>query len=196
MDYWLRHKAQFGGVILLLLVTIAVGFFPVSATAPTADKTLLLNSPVEATSSPEWAEYQYHVKAQYSKQLAYNQAQRKPAVKPQPKPAQQTTTAGTEQWRGLAGQYDWNVEHALLIMSCESGGVPTKHNYNPATRDNSWGLYQVNLWGSNAKNRPPASELVKPEVNIAYAYNLYVSQGRRFGTTGGWKNCANKFGIH
>lgn len=96
----------------------------------------------------------------------------------------------------LLAQYDWPVTSARAVMLCESGGVADRHNYNPATKDNSWGLYQVNLWGGNARTRPPATELIKPEVNIAYAYGLYISQGRRFGTTGGWFNCARKLGIH
>lgn len=102
----------------------------------------------------------------------------------------------SSQIKSLIAQYDWNVASAIAISNCESGLDPTRHNYNPATRDDSWGLYQINLWGANARSRPPASELVKPEVNIAFAYKIYKGQGDRFGTTGGWYNCAKKLGIY
>lgn len=104
-------------------------------------------------------------------------------------------TGGAEQWRSLVSQYDWPVDQALTIMACESGGMPTKHNYNPSTKDNSWGLFQVNLWSRNALTRPAASELVKPEVSVAFAYRLW-SGPKRFGHSGGWANCARRHGIY
>lgn len=102
--------------------------------------------------------------------------------------------AGVEQWRPLVSKYDWPIDSALAIMKCESGGNTNNHNYNPKTKDDSWGLYQVNIWGGNARTRPPATELVKPEVNIDYAYKLW-SGPKRFGTKGGWYNCSRKLGI-
>jgi len=111
-------------------------------------------------------------------------------------PAPKSTPAGPDTYDALFQQHfgdSW--VSAKRIATCESGLVATKHNYNPATRDNSWGLFQVNLWGANARTRPSSAELIKAEVNIEFARNLWISQGRRFGTTGGWFNCARKLGI-
>jgi hypothetical protein len=92
-------------------------------------------------------------------------------------------------------EYDWNSEEAYKIMLCESGGNANSHNFNHKTRDNSYGLFQINLYGSLANTRPSAEWLKVPANNIDFAYDLYVKEGRRFGTTGGWRNCAKKHGI-
>lgn len=34
------------------------------------------------------------------------------------------------------------------IINRESRGNPAVHNWNPATRDDSWGVLQVNLYGN------------------------------------------------
>lgn len=82
---------------------------------------------------------------------------------------------------------------AIRIMLAESSGVVDNHNYNPATKDNSYGCFQINIWGANAATRPPASELVKADVNVRYAYNLWQSTG--WCSTGGWLNTSKKIGI-
>ena len=82
---------------------------------------------------------------------------------------------------------------AIRVMLQESSGNPANHNYNERTRDNSYGCFQVNLWGANARNRPPASELVKADVNVAFAYNLWKSTG--WCSSGGWLNTSKKLGI-
>ena len=109
----------------------------------------------------------------------------------------QLNTNGVEQWRPLVEKYfpATQVNNALAIMRCESGGNPTRHNYNPSTGDNSWGLYQINLYGANAKNRPPAEQLINGEFNIQYAAQMYSWMGR-FGSTGGWYNCSRNNGIY
>lgn len=84
--------------------------------------------------------------------------------------------------------------NAMRIMFQESSGVPGKHNWNPKTGDDSWGCFQINLAGGNKKSRPPASELVKADVNVAFAYNLWKSTGWR--SSGGWKNSSIKLGIY
>lgn len=89
-----------------------------------------------------------------------------------------------------ANQHD----NAMRIMLQESSGIPSKHNWNPKTGDDSWGCFQINLAGGNKKNRPPASELVKADVNVAFAYNLWKSTGWR--SSGGWLNSSIKLGIY
>lgn len=74
-------------------------------------------------------------------------------------------------------------------MECESGGNPEALNNNPLTGDYSVGLFQINLYGANAKTRPSEEWLKVPENNISYAYELYKNGG-----WGHWKNCYNKIG--
>ncbi len=70
-------------------------------------------------------------------------------------------------------KYDWDVNVVMQIMALESGCNPTALNNNPATRDYSVGLFQINLFGGNAASRPSEEWLKVPENNIAYAYKLY-----------------------
>ena len=88
-------------------------------------------------------------------------------------------------------QYDWNDEIALSIMNCESSASSTVINNNPTTGDMSIGLFQINIYGANAKERPSEEELKDPDTNIAFAYKLY-SEG---GFKRHWTNCFNKYGI-
>jgi soluble lytic murein transglycosylase-like protein len=100
--------------------------------------------------------------------------------------------ASTEPWRSLVAKY-WpanQVDNALAVMRQESGGNPTQHNNNPATGDDSWGLYQINRYGSLAKGRPLPDWLATPENNIAYAADMYRAQGWE-----PWHNSATKLGL-
>ena len=81
-------------------------------------------------------------------------------------------------------KYDWNHQLAYAVMMAESGGDPNQVNDNPRTGDYSIGCFQVNLYGANARTRPPESELKKPEVNVKWSYGLYVAKGRTF--AGSW----------
>lgn len=74
-------------------------------------------------------------------------------------------------------QYDWDKDLAYKIMKCESGGNPNALNNTPSTGDYSVGLFQINLYGDNAKSRPSEDWLKVPENNIAYAYELYKKGG-------------------
>lgn len=84
-------------------------------------------------------------------------------------------------------------DRAIRVMLQESSGNPANHNYDPVTKDNSYGCFQVNLWGANARTRPPASELVVADKNVAYAYNLWKTTG--WCSSGGWLNTSIKLGI-
>lgn len=102
---------------------------------------------------------------------------------------------GVEYYRHIVERYDWNANHALIIMGCESGGNPNSVNWNdaklPGGRE-SVGLFQIR----RLDGRPSHEALKDPEMNIQIAYGLWTASGRRFGSTLGWFNCAKKFGIY
>lgn len=75
----------------------------------------------------------------------------------------------------LVKQYDWNVDTVMRIMRAESSCYPLALNDNPNTGDYSVGLMQINIIGDMANERPSEEELLKPEVNLAFAYELYNS---------------------
>lgn len=92
--------------------------------------------------------------------------------RPKPKPASTLTRAiqqmprrtyrpGVEQWRAAVSQYPWNVETALRIMQCESGGNPNAYN----SKYGATGLFQI-LHGP-----------WDPYANIARAYEMYSQRG-------------------
>jgi len=68
-------------------------------------------------------------------------------------------------------------EYARKIMICESGGWEYSHNGDARTGDDSWGLFQINLFGSLKYGRPSPDYLSNPEQNIAYAAGMWRSQG-------------------
>lgn len=76
-------------------------------------------------------------------------------------------------------------------MMCESSGDPLNHNWNPSTGDDSWGLFQINLYGANKLTRPSSDWLTIGENNIAYAFGMWKVQGwsRPWG-------CARKLGVN
>ena len=81
-------------------------------------------------------------------------------------------------------QYGWDTEIAWSILDCESKGDPNAHNFSDITRDDSWGLFQINLYGELAKERPSSEWLKIPENNIQFAYEIYKVQGWY-----AWENC-------
>jgi len=83
----------------------------------------------------------------------------------------------TDNWYNLLTQYDWDAETAYEIMLCESKGNPEAHNFSHKTKDDSWGLFQINLYGELAKTRPSPEWLKIPENNIDYAYKIYLENG-------------------
>jgi hypothetical protein len=59
----------------------------------------------------------------------------------------------------------------------ESGMRANAHNYNPATKDNSYGVFQINIFGSLANSRPAPEKLLDYKANINYAYQMWKTQG-------------------
>lgn len=80
-------------------------------------------------------------------------------------------------YKHIVKSYDWNDDIAISIMMAESNCKPNALNNNPSTGDYSVGLFQINLYGANAKYRPSEEALKDPATNIAYAYKLYKSSG-------------------
>ncbi len=121
--------------------------------------------------------------------------QEKPVVTPV-EPETRPPQVGCEQYRSLVSQYDWNVNVAMKVMEAEStvwiDGVrmpcyKDAVNDTPATRDYSIGLFQINLYGANARNRPSEEALKDPATNVAWAYKLYSGNGKSF--IGQWGVC-------
>lgn len=88
--------------------------------------------------------------------------------------------AGVEQWRGLVATYfpADQVDKALAVMACESGGDPSAYNPSGAS-----GLMQVMDWWAPEFGYEP-EDLFVPEINVAVAYQVWLQQG-----WGGW-SCA------
>ena len=80
--------------------------------------------------------------------------------------------------------YDWDLNVATNIAWCESTGNVKAHNFSDITKDDSWGLFQINRYGKLEDERPTSEWLKIPENNISYAYELYQSDGWNH-----WKNC-------
>lgn len=91
-------------------------------------------------------------------------------------------------------KYNWRQDIALAVAKAESGLRPGAHNFSHKTKDNSWGCFQINIYGANARTRPPASELVKAHVNVAFAYKIYVANGHSF--IGQWGVCRAKVSCY
>ena len=84
----------------------------------------------------------------------------------------------------LLTPYDWDADKMYEVMICESGGNPNTHNFSHETKDDSWGLFQINRYGDLAKTRPSAEWLLEPENNVKYAYKIWQAQGKI-----AWSNC-------
>lgn len=100
-------------------------------------------------------------------------------LSPQAAPIAGTGTAGVEQWRGLVAAYfpASQVERALRVMRCESGGNPNAKNPRSSAR----GLFQhlSRYWPTRSAAAGFAGASVfDPTANVATAAWLW--------RTGGW----------
>ena len=80
-------------------------------------------------------------------------------------------------YRELICSYGWNCNVAYAVMMAESGGNSNIVNFNHNTKDYSVGLFQINLYGNLALERPSEEWLKNPENNIEYAYKIYQKDG-------------------
>jgi len=77
-----------------------------------------------------------------------------------------------------------SLNTAWAVAMKETHGNPVAHNYNPHTGDNSYGVFQINLYGS-LKGRisqfglKSASDLTDPVVNAHIAY-LMSNKGKNW----------------
>ena len=75
------------------------------------------------------------------------------------------------------------------IVMRESTGRPNAHNDNPATGDDSYGLFQINMYGSLGPSRvekfelKKESDLLDPVVNAEIAHHMSAG-GKDFGAWG------------
>jgi len=83
---------------------------------------------------------------------------------------------------------DWDEEIANSILLCESSGSTTVRNFNESTGDDSYGLFQINLYGKLSEERPSVDDLKNPIKNVEFAYELYKKHGWN-----DWKICYNRF---
>lgn len=69
------------------------------------------------------------------------------------------------------------------VALAESGGDERAHNYNPSTRDDSYGLFQINMFGALGPSRRSSfglktnDELFDPATNAKIAGRLWRSGG-------------------
>lgn len=76
----------------------------------------------------------------------------------------------------------------------ESAGDPTAYNGNSATGDNSYGLWQINMYGALGQSRlqqlgiSDPAQLLDPAVNAQAAYTIWAGSDQNFNTAWGYKD--------
>lgn len=158
---------------------------PITSEAPTSEQLDTVEpEPVVSSTNP----YNCNLETQYIR------ADNAECInKPQPVVAV-AHPQGCEHYRQLISQYDWRIETATAVMQAESSCNPQAVNNNPGTGDYSVGLFQINLYGANARTRPSEAELKDPATNIAWAYRLYSGNGKSF--IGQWGVCRSKVSCY
>lgn len=87
------------------------------------------------------------------------------------------TTDPIERWTPLVARHSWNVDYALSILQCESGGNP-----GAVSPTNDHGLFQHNARYGPARFADYGmdwSDRYDPATNIEAAYRLWRSEGWR-----------------
>lgn len=94
---------------------------------------------------------------------------------PPEQPPQPTPLPVAPQGCEAVNGYDWNKRIAYAVCMAESGGVAGSHVYSDETQDDSYGLFQINLYGNLKYDRPAPAVLLTAQGNVEYAYRLYVA---------------------
>lgn len=92
-------------------------------------------------------------------------------------PASRGTRAAVTRWRPMLAEYAWDVDTALRIVDCESGGDPEA--INPSS--GAAGLFQLYGWAGLARRLFGDGRVLIPWVNVATAFALWEDSGGRFG---------------
>ena len=74
-----------------------------------------------------------------------------------------------------------DLKIAVAVAKAESGGNANAHNGNAATGDDSYGLWQINYYGSLKDSRTkafgPGPGLLDPQKNANAAYQIFKQSG-------------------
>lgn len=106
---------------------------------------------------------------------------------PRYQPAARGTRPAVARWRQLVEQYDWDVDEALRVIDCESGGVPSVWNHQGS---GAHGLFQLLGWEWKAYELYGVWSVADPAVNVGVAYWIWSASGGTFGTSMGWRSSA------
>lgn len=97
------------------------------------------------------------------------------------------TTFTDRQIARLCYDHGWrggDLVTAVEVVLAESGGNSQAHNTRPP--DDSYGLFQINMYGTLGPARRAAwhlssdAALLDPGINASAAWSLYLAAGRRF----------------
>lgn len=119
-----------------------------------------------------------------------------PAQRLDPPPAPAPIVGGlgnAEGWHDLAISAGWSEQKwpwVLCVIRRESNGDPMAYNYNRKTKDNSWGLMQLNIWGSlwgwyQDHGITEPKQLFDPYTNLATAVQLHSEHPDAWGRCNG-----------
>lgn len=92
-------------------------------------------------------------------------------------PSARGTRPAVTRWRPLLAEYPWDVETALRVVDCESGGDPGA--INPSS--GAAGLMQLYGWSWLARRLFGTGDVTIPWVNVAVAHVLWADSGGAFG---------------
>ena len=104
-----------------------------------------------------------------------------------------------------AGFKDKNIETAMKIVRQESGGIPGRHSHPSLKKDDSYGIFQINMLGQMGIDRhkqyleeygkygyKSREDLYNPYINAMIAADL---SGKGANFTKHWVNSSRKIGL-